>query len=167
MRKGLTCLVVGVAMLAAAGSSRPGHAQARERRAPVVQQDLEAAMKGEAFAYAKYMLFARQARARGHEDLAQLYERTANVERMEHFLEHAQLAGLTESSEVDNLRNAIAGERYETNEMYPEMSARARNAGDRQAAERFAEVGRDESGHREQFAAALAKLEREAHTRSR
>lgn len=146
----------------AAGAAVAAAVTVPTKRAPAVQSDLEAAMKGEAFAYAKYSLFAEQARAHGHPQVAALFERTAKVEHMEHFREHAALAGLTAASDAQNLRDAIEGETYETSKMYPGMAARARRAGDAQAAERFAEVGRDEAKHRDAFAAALASLERSA-----
>jgi rubrerythrin len=133
-----------------------------ERRSSVVGSDLEAAMKGEAFAFAKYSLFAERARACGHSELATLFKRTAKVELMEHFREHAALAGLTSTSDDQNLRDALAGETYETSKMYPDMAARARQAGDTYAAERFAEIGRDEAKHRDAFAVALISLERTA-----
>jgi rubrerythrin len=135
------------------------YGEQQAKRPPEVQKDLETAMKGEAFAYAKYMLFAQQARAHGHAELAILFENTAKTERLEHFREHAELAGLARSSDADNLRDAIAGETYETTKMYPEMAARARQAGDAQAAARFSEIGKDENKHRDAFAAALAKLD--------
>jgi rubrerythrin len=136
-----------------------GYAAQQQKRPAAVQKDLDTAMKGEAFAYAKYLLFAEQARAHGHPEIAKLFENTAKTERLEHFREHAQLAGLVSSSDADNLRNAIEGESYETSKMYPEMAARARQAGDKQAATRFSEIAKDESNHRDAFAAALAKLD--------
>jgi rubrerythrin len=45
--------------------------------------NLLTAMHGEAFAYGKYMLFAKEARGHGHGELADLYEKTANVEFLE------------------------------------------------------------------------------------
>lgn len=137
-----------------------GIAYAQQQKRPAqVRKDLDTAMKGEAFAYAKYMLFAEQARAHGRSDLAALFENTAKTERLEHFREHAELAGLANRSDADNLRDAMAGENYETTKMYPEMAARARQAGDKQAAARFTEIGKDESKHHDAFAAALAKLD--------
>lgn len=144
----------------AAGAALAAAVDLPSKRSPQVQQDLDAAMKGEAFAYAKYSLFAQQARAHNHPELAALFERTAQVEHLEHFREHAALAGLTGTSDAQNLRSAIEGETYETSKMYPDMATRARQAGDTQAAERFAEIGRDEAKHRDAFAAALASLER-------
>lgn len=150
-----------VAALAAAAvmTAAVGYAEQQQKRPAAVQKDLEAAMKGEAFAYAKYLLFAEQARAHGHPEIAKLFESTAKTERLEHFREHAQLAGLVSSSDADNLRNAIEGENYETTKMYPEMADRARQAGDNEAATRFSEIAKDESNHRDAFTSALAKLD--------
>jgi len=152
-------LGIGAAALAASTAVIVFAQQPQQKRAPEVQQDLEAAMKGEAFAYAKYSLYAEQARARGHADIAALFERTAKTERLEHFREHAELAGFMATSDADNLRDAMKGEAYETKAMYPEMAARARKAGDAAAASRFAEIGGDESKHHDEFAAALSRLE--------
>lgn len=153
-----TSAKLGALAAAALMGSGITYAEKQERRPAEVQKDLEAAMKGEAFAYAKYMMFAQQARANGHADLATLFERTAETERLEHFREHAELAGLAGRSDADNLRDAVAGETYETTKMYPEMAARARQAGDTEAAARFSEIGKDESKHRDAFASALVKL---------
>lgn len=152
-------LGIGAAALAASTAVIVFAQQPQQKRATEVQQDLEAAMKGEAFAYAKYSLYAEQARARGHADIAALFERTAKTERLEHFREHAELAGFMATSDAENLRDAMKGEAYETKTMYPEMAARARKAGDAAAASRFAEIGGDESKHHDEFAAALSRLE--------
>ena len=150
---------IGALAAAAVATAGATLAEQQHKRSPEVQKDLETAMKGEAFAYAKYMMFAEQARAHGHPDLATLFENTAKTERLEHFREHAELAGIISSSDADNLRDAIAGETYETTKMYPEMAARAKQAGDKEAASRFSEIGNDESKHRNAFADALAKLD--------
>lgn len=164
MRTG-TAIVAATALAATGGAAAVRtmqHPQAHQGRPAEVRKDLDAAMKGEAFAYAKYMLFADEARAHGHADIAALFERTAQTERMEHFREHARLAGMLGRSDADNLRDAIEGETYETRTMYPDMAERARRDGDSQVAARFAEVGKDEMKHRDAFAAALMKLERTA-----
>ena len=150
---------LGAAAAAVVATAGVAYSEAHQKRSPEVQKDLETAMKGEAFAYAKYLMFAEQARAHGRSDLAALFENTAKTERLEHFREHAELAGIVSSSDADNLRDAIAGETYETTKMYPEMAARARHAGDKEAALRFAEIGKDELKHRNAFASALAKLD--------
>lgn len=125
---------------------------------PRTHEHLMTSMQGEAFAYAKYRLFAQHARANGQVDLADLFERAADTELMEHFAEEAELAGLV-GSDAANLRAAIAGESYEVETMYQQFAADATADGDEAAAARFAEVRQDEMSHREAFSAALARLE--------
>jgi rubrerythrin len=120
--------------------------------------DLSTAMHGEAFAYVKYLLYAEHARKSGHKELADLFEKTANTERFEHFAEEAQLAGLV-GSDADNLKEAIKGESYEIDAMYLEFALKAKVAGDTAVAARFEEIRHDEIGHRDAFKIALAKLE--------
>lgn len=119
--------------------------------------DLLTAMHGEAFAYAKYMLYAKQARAEGKTKLADLFEHTANVELDSHFATHAYEYGLV-GTDQQNLRDSIKGENYETTTMYPEMSKRAKSAGDARAAAVFAAIGNDERTHRDRFQSALNEL---------
>src|SRR5579863_8407725 len=75
-------------------------------------ENLSIAMHGEAFAYVKYLLYAERARKSGNKELAELFEKTANTERFEHFAEEAELARLV-GSDADNLKDAIKGECYE------------------------------------------------------
>jgi rubrerythrin len=119
--------------------------------------NLSTAMHGEAFAYAKYLRYADHARKSGNKELAELFEKTANTERFEHFAEEAQLAGLV-GSEADNLKDAIKGESYEIETMYLEFAEKAKVAGDTAAAARFEEIRHDEMGHRDAFKIALARL---------
>ena len=116
------------------------------------------AMQGEAFAFAKYLLFAEQARKSGNADLAALFEQTAQVERLEHFAEEAVLAGFL-GSDSENLRQAISGEAYEVDTMYREFAEQAEAAGENAAADRFREIRSDEAGHLAAFRAALATIE--------
>jgi rubrerythrin len=129
---------------------------------PVLNQktveNLSTAMHGEAFAYAKYMLYAHHARQNGDRELGDLFERTARTERFEHFAEEARLAGLV-GSDADNLKDAIKGESYEVDTMYLNFSNEAAQAGDRAASERLGEIRKDEMKHRDAFKAALAKIE--------
>jgi rubrerythrin len=120
--------------------------------------DLAAAMHGEAFAYAKYVLYAEHARKSGNKELADLFEKTAHTERFEHFAEEAGLARLV-GGDADNLRDAIEGESYEVDTMYLDFARRAKTAGDAAAAARFEEIRHDEIGHRDAFKAALVKLD--------
>jgi rubrerythrin len=116
-------------------------------------------MHGEAFAYAKYMLFAERARQRGNAELAQLLEKTAKEELLEHFAEEAGLAELAQG-DADNLENAIQGESYEIETMYRDFAEQAFSAGEKAVGDRFYEIRHDEMKHRDAFKKALAKLER-------
>jgi rubrerythrin len=120
--------------------------------------NLSTAMHGEAFAYVKYLLYAEHARKSGNKELGDLFEKTANTERFEHFAEEAQLAGLV-GGDADNLKDAIRGESYEIEAMYLEFAQKATVAGDAAAAARFEEIRHDEMSHRDAFKMALAKLE--------
>jgi rubrerythrin len=147
------------------GASKQGAAATAEKT-PAVRRTLDpktldnllTAMHGEAFAYVKYLLFAEHARKNGKKELADLFEKTANTERFEHFAEEAQVADLV-GSDTDNLKDAIKGESYEVETMYLEFAQSAKIAGDTIAAARFEEIRHDEMGHLNAFKIALAKLE--------
>jgi rubrerythrin len=124
---------------------------------PQTAENLSSAMHGEAFAFAKYMLYAEQARKSGHPELAKLFELNAHTERFEHFAEEAKLAGLVGSDE-DNLRDAIKGETWEFDHMYLDFARQATEAGDMTAATRFEEIRLDEGRHRDAFQSALDQL---------
>ena len=120
--------------------------------------NLSTAMHGEAFAYAKYSLFAQHARQSGNLRLANLFTQTARVERLQHFAEEAQLAGLV-GSDAGNLKDAIKGESYEVTTMYADFAKQAAALGDKAAADRFEEIRHDETGHLEAYQKALKNLE--------
>ena len=124
---------------------------------PQTKANLSTAMHGEAFAFAKYTMFAEQARRNGNTELAELFEKTAKMEHLEHLREHAELAGVV-GTDQENLKDAIKGEDYETKTMYPQFARQAKAVGDLDAAKRFEEVARDEATHRDDFEHALAGL---------
>lgn len=138
------------AVSAAAPPARAPHPQTRA--------DLAQAMRGEAFANASYRLYAQQARREGLGSIARLFERTANVELNEHFREGARLAGLP-GSDSANLRDAIAGETYESQKMYPGFAQQAKADGDGNAATTFSDIAGDEAKHRQAFDTALHVVE--------
>lgn len=122
------------------------------------RKNLLDAMRGEAFAYAKYKLFARQARESGYFEVAALFDRTADQEFFEHFAEEAELAGLVGTAEQD-INDAIAGESFEVDTMYKKFAEEALRDGDTQVAHRFEEIRRDETDHQLAFEEALLKLQ--------
>jgi len=122
------------------------------------QENLSTAMRGEAFAYAKYKLYAKHAEQNGDAELAELFTTAANIERFQHFAEEAQLAGVV-GSDAANLKDAIKGESYEVETMYRQFAEQAASAGDKAAANRFEEIRHDEAGHRDVFKAALSHVQ--------
>jgi rubrerythrin len=106
--------------------------------------NLRAAMRGEAFASGKYTLYAEQARRDGNPALAELFTDTAKVELGEHYAAEARLAGLVGDTNT-NLADAIAGESYEADTMYPDYARQARQYADTQAAELFGDIAADEN----------------------
>ena len=118
---------------------------------------LKAAMQGEAFASAKYLLYAERARMNGNTAVADLFDRIGRQERAEHFAEEAALFQLA-GDDAANLMDAITGESYEVDTMYREFAEQAHAAGDDAAGFRFEEIRRDEMKHRDAFKAALEQL---------
>ncbi|ALO98653.1 Rubrerythrin [Streptomyces hygroscopicus subsp. limoneus] len=111
-------------------------------------------MKGEAYAYAAYGLFAAEADRQDHRAVGKLLRSTAQTELTEHLREAATLAG-TVGSNAANLRQAISGETYEHQIMYRRFAEQARADGDLQAAKLFSEITADEGRHRDAFRTAL------------
>lgn len=122
------------------------------------RKNLMEAMRGEAFAFAKYKLFAKHARNNGDNELADIFDRTADQEYMEHFVEQADLLQLVGTDEQD-VTNAIAGESFEVDTLYKQFAEEAREDGDEQVAHRFEEIRRDEAFHQLAFHEALIKIQ--------
>lgn len=125
--------------------------------APQTRANLEAAMHGEAFANLKYLRYAEVAREAGDEELAQLFESSANVEANEHFAREADALKLDGTNEA-NLVDAMAGEQYENVTMYIDFAAQAEAAGDLRTAALFRQIAADEGDHYERYRAAAERL---------
>lgn len=121
-------------------------------------ENVLAAMRGEAMAHARYLLFAAAARKRGEVRLASMFEGIAAVELQEHFTELAELAGIV-GTDADNIRAAILDENGEVEETYPRFAAQAFAAGELAVAERFEEMAEDEREHEKTLEQALERLE--------
>lgn len=148
------------AVAAVALSFTIGHliAQNENKLNEQTMANLSTAMHGESLAYTKYLLFAEHARKSGNPKLATLLEQTAKTERFEHFATEAKLAGMV-GSDIDNLKDSIKGEDYETTTMYREFAEQAEKAGDHAVAVQFEEIRKDEMKHRDAFSAELNKIE--------
>lgn len=125
---------------------------------PQTRDNLLAALHGEAFAYARYRLFAQAARESGDDRLAAMFEGIAEVELHEHFAELAELVGLS-GSDAENLTAALTDENLEVEAMYPLFAKQAEAAGQDAVARRFAEIADDEREHAKALETALERLE--------
>ncbi len=81
--------------------------------------NLKEAFAGESQAFQKYTSFAEAAEKEGLPNIARLFRTTAQAERIHAAGHFAALAGV--GSTADNLKEAIAGETYEYQQMYPPM----------------------------------------------
>lgn len=114
------------------------------------QANLMTAFAGESQARNKYTYYASQARRDGYEQIAAIFEETANNEK-----EHAEMwfkllnngLGNTEK----NLADAAKGENYEWTEMYAEFAKTAREEGFDHIANLFEGVAKIEKEHEERY----------------
>ena len=90
------------------------------------EQNLMTAFAGESQARNKYTYFASKARKDGYEQIAAIFEETANNEK-----EHAKiwfklLNGGEISGTEENLKSAAEGENYEWTDMYKNFAETAK-----------------------------------------
>ncbi len=163
------CSIVLSSILAPADRWRPGRFhhgyEVGIAMHTTTQENLRTALRGEAFAGAKYLCFAAQARLNGRADVAALFERTAVAEHREHFSEEAALVGLVGSdagqpARCDRWRGLV-----DVDVMYTRFTDAAAAVGDAAAAARFAEIRRDEQGHLAAFQESLRRREEEGAAR--
>lgn len=108
--------------------------------------NVRTAMRGEAYASARYRLFAQRAYADGLPWLGNLFATLADVELTEHYAALANRYGLVGSIRA-NVTAAIMAEK-EAMSTYANFALMANRQGDVVAAKRFEEIGTDESAHR-------------------
>ena len=123
------------------------------------EQNLQAAFAGESQARNKYTYYASKARKEGHNQIADLFEETANNEK-----EHAKIwFKLLHDGEVPttsvNLLDAAEGENYEWTDMYAEFARVAKEEGFTRIAFLFEKVGEIEKHHEERYRKLLANVE--------
>ena len=135
----------------------------------VTIQNLEAAFAGESMAHIKYRYFAKLARAAGADDVAKIFEETAEQEVMHAFGHLDLLYPKAKLSPSKALEIAIEGETYEYTEMYPKFRHLAVQEGNEAAVAEFDEQIAESKEHADNFRrtleiaakrfAALAKVE--------
>lgn len=119
--------------------------------------NLDAAMHGEAYASLKYLRYAEVAEASGHPDIAKQFRDASNVEANEHFDREAYALGLG-TTDVADLKEAIAGESYEASTMYINFANQAEADGDLKAAAMFRQIAADEATHAAGYKASLESI---------
>jgi rubrerythrin len=121
------------------------------------KRNLEAAFAGESMANRKYLYFAKIARELGDEEVARVFEETADQETG-HAFSHLSLIYPKEEMTVERLLEvAIEGERYEYTTMYPGFEKRAVEEASYNAAAEFAEQAEESREHDARFSETLEK----------
>ncbi len=121
------------------------------------EDNLKNAIIYESQARNKYTYFAEVARNEGYRYIAKILDETADNEKY-HALEEYKLA-YEKTDTATNLRDAIAGENYETQEMYPRFAEEAEIEGNKQASILFAQIAKIERHHRDRFEKLLEMVE--------
>ena len=131
-----------------------------ELKGSKTEQNLMAAFAGESQARNKYTYFASVARKEGYEQIAAIFEATANNEK-----EHAKMwfKALGElGTTAENLLHAAEGENYEWTEMYEQFAKDAEEEGFTRLAYQFRAVAKIEKAHEERYRALLNNVEMQA-----
>jgi rubrerythrin len=112
-------------------------------------ENLKAAFAGESQARNKYTFFAEVARAEGYHYIAKIFEETA-MNEMQHAKDHLKLLGGIGDT-LSNLKEAMGGENYEVESMYPQFAKEAGEEGQTQAKIAFEQVAKIEAHHRARY----------------
>ena len=122
-----------------------------ELKGSKTEQNLMTAFAGESQARNKYTYFASKAKKEGYEQIAAIFQETADNEK-----EHAKiwfklLNGGEIGTTAENLNAAADGENYEWTDMYAEFAKIAKEEGFDHIAYLFEEVGKIEKEHEERY----------------
>ncbi len=130
-----------------------------ELKGTKTEKNLQSAFAGESQARNKYTYFASKAKQEGYEQIAEIFQTTADNEK-----EHAKLwfkllhdGGVPTTKE--NLLAAAEGENYEWTDMYKTFAAEAKAEGFNQIAFLFEKVAEIEKHHEERYRALLKNLD--------
>lgn len=120
-------------------------------------KNLHDAFAGESMARNKYTFYAKVAQKEGYHYIAKLFTETADNE-VQHAKEHFKLLkGISDTKA--NLKAAMDGEHYETEDMYPTMAKEAEEEGRKDAAALFKMIGAVESHHEARYKKLLDMVE--------
>ncbi len=114
------------------------------------EKNLLDAVNAECLAVVKYGLFASAAQKEGYEQIAGIFRKTAENERVHAKIWLDFLDMISDDTEV-NLSKAIARENYEWSDFYERCAEIAAVEGFTDIAERFRSIGKTESSHEQRF----------------
>ena len=124
-------------------------------------ENLKTAFAGESQARNKYSYYASKAKKDGYEQIAAIFEETANNEKEHAKMWFKELNGGEIPSTVDNLKAAADGENYEWTDMYDEFAKTAEEEGFTEIAAKFRAVAAIEKHHEERYRKLLKNIEDE------
>ena len=128
-----------------------------ELKGSKTEKNLQSAFAGESQARNKYTYFASVARKEGYEQIAAIFEATANNEKEHAKMWFKELGGLGDTAA--NLKAAAEGENYEWTDMYDTFAKEAEEEGFKAIAARFRMVAAIEKAHEERYLALLNNVE--------
>ena len=129
-----------------------------ELKGSKTEQNLMTAFAGESQARNKYTYFASKAKKDGYEQIAAIFEETANNEKEHAKMWFKELHGGAVPSTIDNLIDAANGENYEWTDMYKGFAETARNEGFTRIAFLFEEVAKIEKEHEERYRKLISNI---------
>ena len=126
------------------------------------EKGLQEAFAGESQANRKYLAFAKKAEAEGFKQVARLFRAAAEAETVHAHNHLRELGGIKSTRE--NLAEAIHGESYEFQKMYPQMIEDANAEGNKGALRTFTYANEVEKVHAALYQKALDDLGKNAET---
>ena len=121
------------------------------------EKNLEAAFAGESQARNKYTYFASTAKKEGFEQIAAIFQATADNEKEHAKMWFKELEGIGDTAH--NLAAAADGENYEWTDMYDGFAKTAEEEGFTALAAKFRMVAAIEKRHEERYRALLRNVE--------
>jgi len=122
-------------------------------------ENLMTAFAGESQARNKYTYYASKAKKDGYEQIAALFEETANNEKEHAKMWFKELHGGSVPDTLENLNDAADGENYEWTDMYSEFAKVAREEGFTRIANLFEGVAKIEKEHEERYRKLISNIE--------
>ena len=122
-----------------------------ELKGSKTEKNLMEAFAGESQARNKYTYFASKAKKEGFEQIAAIFQETADNEKEHAKMWYKLLNGGEISDTMTNLQAAADGENYEWTDMYAEFAKTAREEGFDNIAFFFEEVGKIEKEHEQRY----------------